>query len=153
MRSKISIIKSHLEYFIMFLDMLIIILSGVSTYWLRFSNFYNLDNVLWAIIISSIVWVVLCRKNNLYHNFRGRSITSIILSLTNTWITWIFILSLLVFLTKIGVFLSRAWLILFSIQVLILIIVQRGMICNLLNWMREKGYNNKSILFMAQNQK
>lgn len=149
MRRQASIIKSHLDFAIMLIDFMLVILSSFIGYWLRFGSAQRFETHLWEILSASLLLVVIFRANKLYTNFRGRSLGTILTSLFKNWVLWILIISVFAIFTKTGANISRIWLIYFLVFSLGLISIERYIIIKVLEWMRAKGLNQKSILFIG----
>ena len=154
MRQPKTIIKSYLRHAIIAIDLLIVLFSGIFSHFIRFIDSNSLTNniktnSLWEILISGLLLLIIFNKNGIYHNIRGKNFKNIIISITKSWCSWILILCLFAFLTRLGGSISRLWLAIFGIQTLSLIILQRFIIHKSLIFMRKNGFNQKNILFIG----
>jgi Undecaprenyl-phosphate glucose phosphotransferase len=149
MKNKTSIIKSHLDYALMGLDFILVILSSLIGYWLRFGSDIRFEAHLWEVLAAGFILVIIFRKNKLYTNIRGRSFGVILTKLFKYWILWVLIICLFAVLTKTGAHISRIWLTYFTIGTLILTSIERFIIYKSLAWMRANGLNQKNVLFIG----
>ena len=150
MKNKTAIIKSHLDYALMVIDFMLVILSSLIGYWLRFASADRFASHLWEVLAAGLILVIIFGKNKIYTNIRGRSFGVILTKLFKNWILWVLIICLFAIFTKTGTNISRIWLIYFVIATLILTSIERFIIYKSLTWMRAKGLNQKNILLMGK---
>ena len=126
MKKETSIIKSHLDYAIMLIDFMLVILSSLIGYWLKFGSVDMFAMRFWEVLIASILLVIIFRKNRLYTDIRGRNFGGILAKLFKNWVLWVLIISVFAIFTKTGAYLSRIWLLYFIVCIFLHMFIFRS---------------------------
>ena len=149
MTIKKTVFRSSFNNLLKILDVLFVFLSGIISYQVRFYNVKLPINIMYEILISALIIVVIFQKYDLYHKSRRMNITKMTCEVFKCWTLWVLVLCLISFFTKTSNSISRLWAISFSCSVLLIFILQRVILIKTLYWLRSKGINQKSILFIG----
>lgn len=134
------------------IDFLLILVCGISAYFIRFDNTHIPDNLFYLTIIGAGLFVLFASSNNVYTSWRGhygfKLTKSILLSV---FITIGVLTSLLIFFKE-GGSLSRLWFIFWWSNSVIIIFLFRASIYYAAAKLRSMGINSKSVLIIGDNE-
>ena len=133
-----------------FFDIILLIVSFLLSAYLSVKDYNFLKNVnaQFLLLALLVVWYFSSKSTELYDDFRSRNFSHELITLIRNIFIQIISAIIILFLLKEGR-LSRYFIILFSIISLILISTEKFILRRVLNYMRKKGRNIRSLLIIG----
>lgn len=126
-------------------DVLIVFASFCFCYYIKFDTFDLKGNYFVFVISSLFIFYIIANIFNLYKPWRGESLQAELLSLSSVFAVFITVLSLLLFLLKIGHEFSREWFFASLVLSWLLLCTSRGMLRTILRKLRRSGLNQRQV--------
>lgn len=147
---------SLLSFIFRFIDSLIIVLSGVSCFYLlkpikQFPQYQGLlpENYLTVIVLAFIFSAWWFPAFDLYQSWRGKQLSKEIRALLLGWGCSLLGVLAFIFFTKTATQFSRHWLLFWFISAFILLSFLRIILRGILKEIRIRGYNSRSIVLVG----
>lgn len=149
-RPPIRLSSPSVRYLAMGLDMLIICISGfVACLWyLPSPESHNIPPG-YKMLVLAAAFLFLVSSPSLYRSWRVNELGAMMRSVAVAWTITLMILLAGLFVTKASSDFSRVWFIGWCLGTLGLLMLQRLMVYAGLRWLRNKGYNYKSVLVVG----
>ncbi len=129
------------------LDVLGVWLSGVVCYVIYIGQQPIAKHYLGLIFSTSLVMLI--ASSSVYRSWRGGAFRAMLGRVAMSWLgTWVVVLIWLV-LSKTATDYSRVWLVSWGTLTLALLWVERFMVYFVLRWLRQKGYNHRSVVLVG----
>lgn len=130
-------------------DILVVALAGFIAYWLRFDSADMTERYQWALVVGMFLSSLVLPQFSLYQSWRGR--LRVILAM-KVFVAFMFVgglLSVVVFFSGKSIEFSRIWVMSWMLISALLAIVARGIAYPLLNLLRMKGANRKTVMLIG----
>jgi putative colanic acid biosynthesis UDP-glucose lipid carrier transferase len=135
--------------FVRMVDLLIVFLAGWWAYWLRFGIWDMSERYLWGLTLGGLFALVVLSSFNIYRSWRGQVRVQLVFKLLSGYLVIGGLLALVMFLTKTGAHFSRIWVGLWMVSAISLSLLARAVAYPVLNRIRAKGSNRKSVLLIG----
>lgn len=130
-------------------DLVLLFLSGWLAYWLRFDAWVMTERYLWGVTLGGLFSLMVLPSFNIYRSWRGQLRVRLVLKLLGAYAMIGGLLAFVMFITKTGANFSRLWVgfwMLFGLGGSISI---RAIAYPILNHIRAKGGNRKSVMLIG----
>ncbi|WP_233266281.1 undecaprenyl-phosphate glucose phosphotransferase [Cobetia sp. L2A1] len=130
-------------------DILVVALAGWFAYWLRFDSVFMTERYQWALVIGMCIASLILPSFSLYKSWRGKLRVILAMKVVVAFLFVGSILSVVVFFSGKSVEFSRIWVMSWMILSALFSVVMRGIAYPLLNIMRMKGANRKTVMLIG----
>ncbi|MFZ3140277.1 undecaprenyl-phosphate glucose phosphotransferase [Polaromonas sp.] len=149
-RPPIRLSSPSVRYLAMGLDMLIICISGfVACLWYLPSPESHNIPAGYKMLVLAAAFLFLVSSPSLYRSWRVNELGTMMRSVALAWAATIMILLIGLFVTKASSDFSRVWFVGWCVGTLGLLMLQRLVVYAGLRWLRDKGYNYRSVLMVG----
>jgi putative colanic acid biosynthesis UDP-glucose lipid carrier transferase len=135
--------------FVRTVDLLIVFLAGWWAYWLRFGAWDMSERYLWGLTLGGLFALVVLPSFSIYRSWRGQVRVKLVFKLLSGYLVITGLLALVMFLTKTGAHFSRIWGGFWMVSAVSLSLLARAVAYPILNRVRAKGSNRKSVLLIG----
>jgi putative colanic acid biosynthesis UDP-glucose lipid carrier transferase len=137
------------NFFIRIFDLLMIVIGGLAAHFYRFGDFNLNTRYETAIILGVLVAALIFPTTQLYHSWRGKGLIKQLWAVTISWISSIFILSIIAFSVKSGADYSRIWAAHWLMYTWILLVCSRISMRVMFNFFRKRGWNRRQVVVIG----
>ena len=130
-------------------DLSVIVLGGLTAYWLRFEHLALEEQYQFAIALATLTALVVFPAFGLYQPWRGASLWDEIRKVSFAWISIMGGCMVLAYLSKTGALYSRLWFGSWVAIVFAALILARLVIRIVLRRLRRKGYNTRQVVILG----
>ena len=134
---------------IRFMDMIMIMIAGVSAYYFKFGQIPVSNDYLIAIACGVLFSPFVFNFFNIYSSIRGKGFISHFINLTQAVAGLVMLLAGFAFFTKSGELYSRAWFGIWMAQALLILILYRCVLLVVLRLMRARGMNERVVVIFG----
>lgn len=138
-----------MEYSARIIDICCMVLAAILTSYIQNKALWLRQDYFLLLMLAILLLWVIYPKFSLYQSWRGESIFKLFRRLFFAWLTIFVILVTVGFLTKLSTGYSRLWLGEFFTITMLLQIIHRIIVRLILNYLRRKGYNFRSIVIIG----
>jgi len=138
-----------LSFFIRALDLLIVVIGGISAHFYRFDHINLNTRYETAILVGVLLAALILPSFRLYHSWRGKGLLTQLWSATLAWFTTSIILVLLAFSVKSGADYSRIWAGYWLLNTWLLLLSSRIVIRLIFNYIRKRGWNQRHVVIVG----
>jgi len=141
--------SSILSIGVRLIDILCVLIGSLVAYSLQFNNLLTPTRYQIAILIALLLTVIIFSFSGLYRSWRGQSWIQQARVLIFRWISVLFILIMIGFLTKSGDTFSRVWIGLWFVSTMCLLLLFRFSLHHSLRILRANGFNKRRIVIIG----
>lgn len=143
-----GLLQEHAEIFgqiVRLVDLLIVALSGLTAYWLRFGTLAPDEQYQLAIAVAILFALFSFPTAGLYQPWRGASLWGEARRMTVAWFGLLAVLVVITYLTKTGTLYSRLWFGYWALLVFGALMLSRVVLRGTLRRLRERGFNTRTV--------
>lgn len=130
-------------------DIVLYFLAALFAYYVQFRNLQLTFLYKVAVLVALLLINPIFSSFGIYQSLRGRNFFSYMRSLSFGFLTLVIFLAAIAFITKTGEVFSRSWFLVWHLSAFILLIIFRISLRQILNAMRQKGFNQKHIVIVG----
>ncbi|TVU70786.1 undecaprenyl-phosphate glucose phosphotransferase [Cobetia sp. QF-1] len=135
--------------FVRLVDFCIVILAGFSAHWFHFGVLDISERYGWGMLLGSLLALLVLPHFNIYRSWRGQVRFRLVFQIVAGYLMLGGLLALVMFMTKTGDKFSRLWVGYWMISAGGYSILARAIAYPILNRLRAKGKNRKSVLLIG----
>ncbi len=153
MRKKYKTVSGYHAYTteaVRVVDLLLLFLAGWLAYWLRFDTWEMTERYLWGLTLGGLFSLMVLPSFNIYRSWRGQLRVRLVFKFLTAYAIIGGLLALVMFMTKTGANFSRAWVGSWMLIGAGASISVRAVAYPVLNRIRAKGANRKSVMLIGE---
>ena len=130
-------------------DLVCVVFAGAFAFWLRFGYWDMPERYVWGITLGGLLTLLVLPNFSIYRSWRGQVRVVLVFKLCSGYLVVGSLLALVMFLSKTGANFSRLWIGYWLIGAASCSILARALAYPVLNQLRAKGSNRKSVLLIG----
>jgi len=154
MSSYLRLSSPILSYLLLLIDLLMLCIISLGAAHIYLANWklpFDLTTVYPKIIVLA-AFMLASFSSRLYRSWRAKNLWDILVAVSWVWLTIILLLTLVLFLMKASIEVSRIWFLIWGGGFWIALILNRLLIYSVLHWLRRYGFNFKTLLLVGHGQ-
>lgn len=130
-------------------DLIAVVFSGLTSYWLRFQNFDMVISYKYVLLIGALISITSFSLLGAYKSWRGSSFSSEIKCIISSTIATFLLLIISGFITQSSDLFSRIWIVSWLCISIFIVLFLRLILRRFLGLLRIKGFNTRQVIIVG----